>query len=444
MKSSRWSAALLLLLAAPALAQKAPAARPSEPARLPRPPVPGRLAEPASFKQPGLPPELLRVAMQSEAPPRPELVELGKKLFFDARLSADGTLSCATCHDPDKGFTDHRMTAVGIKNQLGQRNAPTVLNAMFNETQFWDGRAAGLEQQAKLPVLNPIEMGQQGPQAVVAALGAVPEYRDAFPRLFGRPLNYDDVARAITAYEFTLLAFDSPFDRFLAGDDKALGAAERRGWTLFNGKGRCMSCHGLNLVQSLGTDHKFHNIGVAAHKQDFTKLAREALAVVARGNLEEVDRLALETKYSELGRFLVTRQQKDVGAFKTPGLRNLLVTQPYFHDGSAATLWDVMDHYNKGGVDNPFLDGGIQRLGLTEAEIDDLVAFMAALTGSRYRDLAQRELLRQRGLSRTHRPDRDTAAAMGQGRKGNLKGPFGDVAPNPIVTVKDPARIGNL
>src|SRR5262249_10884570 len=154
-----------------------------------------------------------------------------------------------------------------------------------------------------------------------------------------------------------------------------------------------------------------------------------------------VDRAALETDLSELGRFLVTKQPKDIGAFKTPGLRNLLVTQPYFHDGSQETLWDTMDHYNKGGVQNPFLDGGIQRLGLTEAELDDLVAFLASLTSDRYEALAKTELARQRKLSRTKRPQRDTAAAMGKNAQGaGLKGPFGDVAPNP--TEKDPSRIG--
>ena len=441
----RWFTPLLVapLVGGLALAATAPApitTRPAVAPKLAKPPKPGALAEPAAAAQTGLPEVLLKAVTPTDVRASKEVIELGKKLFFDSRVSADGTVSCASCHDPDKGFTDHNPTAVGIRNQVGQRNSPSVLNALFNETQFWDGRAATLELQAKLPILNPIEMGQKSEKDVVAALDRLPEYHESFMRLFGRPLNYDDLARAITAYELTQVALDSPFDHFLLGEEKAIDPAAKRGWTLFNGKGRCMSCHGVNLTQPLGTDNKFHNIGVAAHKQNFVALAREALATVSRGTAEEIDRLALETRFSELGRFLVTKQQKDVGAFKTPGLRNVLVTHPYFHDGSSATLWDVMDHYNKGGVQNAFLDGGITRLGLSENEIDDLVMFMASLTSSRYKDLGQKELARQRQLSRTRRPDRDNTAALG--KSPGLTGPLGDVAPNPTTIAKDPARIG--
>ena len=181
------------------------------------------------------------------------------------------------------------------------------------------------------------------------------------------------------------------------------------------------------------TDNLFHNIGVSAHKSDFVELARKGLALVQRGNVKQIDELALQTDLSELGRFLVTKQTADVGAFKTPGLRNILLTHPYFHDGSQDTLWDTIDHYNKGGVQNPFLDGGIQRLGLTEPEIDDLVAFLAALTSDQYATAANQEYARQFALSRTTRPQRDSDAAMGITAKGpGLKGPFGDVAPNPL------------
>jgi len=171
------------------------------------------------------------------------------------------------------------------------------------------------------------------------------------------------------------------------------------------------------------------------------ELARKGLALVEKGNTKQIDELALQTDLSELGRFLVTKQTADVGAFKTPGLRNILMTHPYFHDGSQDTLWDTIDHYNKGGVQNPFLEGGIQRLGLTEPEIDDLVAFLAALTSDHYATAAKAEYARQKALSRTTRPQRDTAAAMGVTAKGpGLKGPFGDIAPNP--TEEDPALIG--
>ncbi len=405
-------------------------------------PKPGALAAPAPEKQTGLAPDLVGTLTPGDNPTTPDKVELGRRLFFDGRLSADGTVACATCHDPQKGFTDQRVTSVGIRQQVGHRNAPTILNALFNDTQFWDGRAHLLEDQAKLPILNPIEMGMKSPADVVARLRALPEYVDAFKKLFGREPTYDDLARVLAAYERTQAAFDSPFDRFLAGDEKAMDATARRGWALFNGKGRCISCHGLSPTQPIFTDNKFHNIGVSAHKSNFVELARKAIAMVDSGNAEAVDRAALETDLSELGRFLVSKQQHDIGAFKTPGLRNLLVTEPYFHDGSQDTLWDTIDHYNKGGVQNPFLDGGIQRLGLTEPEIDDLVAFLASLTSDRYKAIAAKELTRQRALSRTRRPQRDVAAATGRKAQSDLTGPFGDVMPTLTAADKDPSRVG--
>lgn len=402
-------------------------------------PAAGPHAAPARAGEAGFPSSLVEIA--AARPATPESVALGKKLFFEGRLSSDGTVACATCHDPEKGFTDHLPTSKGVGGKTGKRNSPTVLNAMFYESQFWDGRAPSLEDQAKLPILNPIEMGRKNGDEVVAAVAAIPEYRDAFQKLNGRAPTYDDIAAAIADYERAQSAFDAPFDRFLQGDDKALSASARRGWTVFNGRGRCMTCHGVNQTQPLFIDNKFHNIGVAAHKQDFADLAKKGLGAAQKGDRDEIDRLALETDLSELGRFLVTVNAADIGAFKTSGLRNLLVTQPYFHDGSADTLWDVIDHYNKGGVQNPFLDGGIQRLDLSEGEIDDLVAFLGSLTSSRYQALADAELARQRAAKATKRPSRDVAAASGTAALNlGLKGPFGDVLPKPAS--KDPARIG--
>jgi cytochrome c peroxidase len=403
-------------------------------------PKEGPLGKPQPADQAGYPALLAETSTPKDNAPTADKIALGEKLFFDGRLSADGTVACATCHDPDKGFTDQKPTSVGIGNQKGHRNAPTVLGAALNDTQFWDGRAATLEDQAKLPILNPIEMGQKSGNDVVAALAKVPEYAQAFQQIFGRPLNYDDLGRALAAYERTQIATASRFDRFIAGDDKQLNAQERRGWALFNGKGRCMSCHAFNPTQPTFSDNKFHNIGVSAHAQNFVELAKKGLQLVASGDATAIDRAAIETDMSELGRFLVTKQSKDIGNFKTPTLRNLFVTEPYFHDGSQATVWDVVDHYNKGGVQNPFLDGGVVRLGLTEAEIDDLVAFLFTLTSDRYQALASREYQRQRGVSRSTRPQRDNAAV--QGKTPGLTGPFGDVAPTLGTTDKDPSRIG--
>ncbi len=205
-----------------------------------------------------------------------------------------------------------------------------------------------------------------------------------------------------------------------------------------------MSCHGWNPTQPMFTDNRFHNIGVSAHKADFVPLARKALALMAAGGggAEQLDRLAIQTDMSGVGRFLVTKDPHDIGAFRTMGLRNLLVTQPYFHDGSQVTLWDTVDHYNKGGVPNPFLDGGIVPLGLTEPEIDDLVAFLASLTSPEYAAAAQKEYQAQFKLSRTKRPQRDTAAAMGlKGRNGpGFAGPLGDIGPE--QTLENPALLG--
>jgi cytochrome c peroxidase len=403
---------------------------------------PGPLAEPKSEKQAGFPTDLYSWVIPPDNQQTPAKVALGKALFFDDRLSADGKISCDHCHGPAKGFTDQLPTSMGINNQFGQRNAPTVLNALFNVTQFWDGRSPSLEAQIEGPVTNPVEMGQKSTDAAVAKIKEVPQYQKEFQEVFGRDVNFADIERAIAAYERTQFAFDSPFDKFINGDQHAISDSARRGWSIFNGKGRCMSCHGWNPTQPLFSDMKFHNIGVSAHKSDFVPLARNALVTLSRGgSSEDIDKLAIGTDMSGLGRFLVTKQPHDIGAFRTMGLRNLLVTQPYFHDGSQQTLWDTIDHYNKGGVQNPYLDGGITPLGLTEAQEDDLIAFLTSLTSPEYEKAAKEEYDFQFKRSRTDRPQRDTAAANGdKGRGPGLAGPFGDIGPE--QTEEDPALLG--
>ena len=339
-------------------------------------------------------------------------VALGKKLYFDARLSRDGTLACATCHDVSRGFTDRRNASEGIGGQVGRRNAPTTLNAVFFQTQFWDGRAAMLEDQAKLPITNPIEMGQPSGAAAVSAIAADAEYQAMFKAAYGAAPNFDDLGRALAAFERTLVFLDAPYDRFVAGDAAALSEDARAGFGLFNGKARCVSCHQFNGGNPIGTDHKFHNVGVSARHQDFEKLALRAFAALEKdASKETMDHLALETDLSELGRFVVTRSRSDVGAFKTQQLRNIGITSPYMHDGSMQTLWDVMDHYNKGGEANAYLDGGIEPLNLSEREIDQLVAFMFSLTDRRFAAENDAELARQRGIASAKRPFRDEALA---------------------------------
>jgi cytochrome c peroxidase len=346
----------------------------------------------------------------------PERVALGRKLYFDTRLSKDGTVACATCHDVSRGFTDQRPVAEGIGDQLGRRNSPTTLNALFFQSFFLDGRAPSLEEQAKLPILNPIEMGQPSPDAAMQAIAADPGYQEMFQKAYGRKPSYDDVGRAIASFERTLVFLDSPFDRFLAGDNDAISEQARQGWVLYNGKARCVSCHPINPSNPIGTDNRFHNIGVAALHQDFEDLAKKALKELGgkseKERTEAVDRLALETNLSELGHFMVTFDRADVGAFKTLQVRNVGVTGPYMHDGSLTTLWDVMDHYNKGGDANPFLDGGIEPLALTDPEIDQLVALMFSMTDDRLKADNDKLMAAQRARANTQRPFRDEALAM--------------------------------
>jgi cytochrome c peroxidase len=342
----------------------------------------------------------------------PERIALGRKLYFDTRLSKDGTLSCATCHDVSRGFTDRRSVSEGIGDHLGKRSAPTTMNAALMQTQFWDGRAPSLEAQAKLPILNPIEMGHPDAASAMAAIQTDPAYQALFRKAYGRAPNYDDLGRAIASFERTLIFLDAPFDRFAAGDRKALSPAAQHGLALFNGKARCVSCHMINSSNPLGTDNLFHNIGVSARKQNFEALAGQALGVLKQSNnTEALDKLAIETDMSELGRFLVTKQRGDIGAFKTEQLRNVGLTAPYMHDGSLHTLWDVVDHYNKGGETNAYLDGGIEPLNLTEDEINDVVAFLFALTDTRFAAQNEAALREQQVLAAKNRPFRDNALA---------------------------------
>jgi len=213
------------------------------------------------------------------------------------------------------------------------------------------------------------------------------------------------------------MSFNAPFDRFIAGDEGAIDDAAKRGWQLFNTRARCNKCHALSEDRrdpTYFTDNDFHNIGIGIIRHNVVALARQAEQAIKAGDTSQIDRAAIQTDMSALGRFLITRKERDIAAFKTPDLRNVLVTGPYFHDGSQETLWDVMDHYNKGdGLQDPYLDEDIQPLALTENDIDDVVAFLASLTSPEYREQGTKELARQRELSRATRPQRDTARAFG-------------------------------
>lgn len=383
------------------------------------PPIPkaGRLAMPRSLKQVGVPIAETRAAIPADNPQTPDKIELGQQLFFDGRLSADGTVACSTCHDPARAFTDGRPVSIGILGRAGQRNAPTILNALYNTAQFWDGRAKTLEDQAALPMINPVEMGQPSLDAAVTRIASIADYDRRFRSVFGRLPNGPDLTRAIASYERTLVSFDAPFDRFMAGDKNAIDESAKRGWELFNTRARCNKCHALNDQTRDPTyfmDMDFHNIGIGTIRHNVVALAVKAKRLVDSKNAAAIDNAAIQTEMSALGRYLVTKKAADVASFKTPDLRNVLITAPYFHDGSQATLWDAVDHYNKGdGIQNPFLDTDIQPLALSEGDIDDLVAFMASLTSADYREQGIKELARQRAIAETYRPQRDTARAFG-------------------------------
>src|SRR6266849_4997805 len=232
-----------------------------------------------------------------ETPPIPEAGPLGRRLFFDGRLSADGSVACSTCHDPARAFTDEKPTSIGIKGRLGQRNAPTILNALYNKTQFWDGRVKTLEEQAALPIVNPVEMGRPSLDAAVARIAASGEYQQAFRRVFGRPPNAPDLLRAIASYERTQLSFDSPFDHFIAGDKNAIDDSAKRGWELFNTQARCNKCHALTDTQrdvTVFTDNDFHNIGIGIIRHNVVALAHQAEQLIKSGDSAAIDRAAID------------------------------------------------------------------------------------------------------------------------------------------------------
>jgi cytochrome c peroxidase len=271
-------------------------------------------------------------------------------------------------------------------------------------------------------------MGSASVADAVSRIAGDKDYQDRFMKAFERGVNEQDTLSAIAAYERTLVSFDSPFDHFIAGDSNAISDAAKRGWDLFNTKARCQKCHALSdnvRDPTLFMDNDFHNIGIGILRHNVGPLAQQAEREVAQGHLPSIDTAAITSELSVLGRFLVTRKQDDIASFKTPSLRNLLVTGPYFHDGSQETLWDVMDHYNKGdGITNPWLDEDMQPLALTEPEIDDVVAFLASLTSPQYKDAADREYARQLAMSKVNRSQRDTERAFAPKVKQPPRPPF--------------------
>lgn len=297
-------------------------------------------------------------------------IALGKQLYFDPRVSLNGTVSCATCHNPEKGWTDSLPTTIGIGGAANGRNSPTVLNTVYSKVMFWDGRAPSLEAQAQGPVQAATEMGNQTHAQIIERLRTIPGYREQFMKVFGTDVNMDGFAKAVAAFERTALTGNSAYDKYAAGDMKALSESAKRGMMLFGlrldfedefqpqgvvlKKANCSSCHiGVNF-----SDDQFHNIGVGADKN---------------GKLADLGRWAAEA--------VGAKNPASIGAFKTPILRDITRTGPYMHDGSEDTLEKVVEYYNKGGNPNAYLSKDIKALNLTDQEKKDLVEFMKALDG---------------------------------------------------------------
>ncbi len=328
----------------------------------------------------GLPP----LNIPADNPQTAEKIALGKRLFNDKRFSAGGAISCASCHQEDKAFTDGLPVAVGINGQAGTRNTPTLINAAFFETLFLDGRASSLEAQVLGPMLNPIEHGLQNQQAIIDLIQQDRSYTEAFSKAFAikvDEINISHVTKAIASFERTLISGDSLFDRYLFGrDHTALSSSAERGLTIFKNKGNCVTCHEISWNNALFTDNRFYNIGVGF--KQLTPVLDELIASVNQGNNPD-DFPLTAVQRSELGRFNVTKNLADIGKFKTPTLRNIALTAPYMHDGSMKTLEEVIDHYDIGGDQNRFIESKIFPLHLTTQEKQDLVAFMQALTSSK-------------------------------------------------------------
>jgi cytochrome c peroxidase len=279
---------------------------------------------------------------------------LGRRLFFDARLSNDRSVSCATCHDPERAFADERPLAVGVFGRVGRRHSPSLVNRGFGRAQFWDGRAATLEAQVLQPIVDPNEMDLPLAEAV-KRLNEDDSYRASFQAIFARPISEDDLGRALATYLRTIRSGDAPYDRFVAGDITALSTEQQLGLQVFRRKG-CNICHS----EPTFTDEQFQNTGVAWRPDPATGTG----------------------EYQDDGRFLVSKLDRDRGKFKTPTLREVARTAPYMHDGSLATLADVVEFYDAGGRPNRNLFQVIRPLRMTPQEKQALIAFLGALSGT--------------------------------------------------------------
>jgi len=326
----------------------------------------------------GLPP----VSFPKNNPQTPGKIALGKKLFNDVRFSTTQNISCASCHVSNLAFTDGKPLATGINGLTGLRNSPTLINSAFLTSYFHDGRRPSLESQSKDPLTNPVEHGLGNHSEVLKVILADHSYIESFLSVFGinaENINLDHVAKAIASYERTLISGNSRFDQYhFDRKKKVLSSSEARGLRIFRRKANCANCHEVSWDNALFTDNRFYNIGIGF---DELRITLPSFLIQAKANVSEAIHNLNDVQKEQLGRFIVTRNTKDIGAYKTPTLRNISLTAPYMHDGSLKTLRDVVDYYDKGGKPNAYLNPAIFPLHLTTQEKEDLVAFLGTLTG---------------------------------------------------------------
>ncbi|OQW61226.1 MAG: cytochrome-c peroxidase [Proteobacteria bacterium HN_bin10] len=291
----------------------------------------------------------------ADNPQTAQKIELGRLLFFDKRLSKNDTIACASCHLPSMAFTDGQPVSTGINKLKGGRSAPASINRVYSKAQFWDGRADTLEDQSIGPFVSPVEHGFINHDEMVAKMRKIAGYRKLFQEVFGREIVIEDVGKAIASFQRTIVSGNSAVDRFdVGGEEKALSESAQRGLELFRSKARCTRCHsGFNF-----SDEKFHNLGIG-----------------------------WDTNTVDLGRYMVTKNPEDIGAFKTPTLREIARTAPYMHDGRFKTLEEVVNFYNQGGIQNPHKDNTLIPLEMSQQEKADLVAFLKSLNGEGWQQI---------------------------------------------------------
>lgn len=319
-------------------------------------------------------------------------IALGRKLFYDRRLSINNTFSCAMCHIPEQGFSNHEMaTSVGVEGRTVRRNAPTLYNVAYMKKLFHDGRETSLEQQVWAPLLARNEMANPSIGYVINKINNIPDYKGLFKKAFKRGASMETVGMALASYQRTLNSADSAFDRWFYGkQENALSAKAKRGYKLFIGKANCASCHSINLNDALFTDQKLHNTGLG-YQQSMFKTPKKLKIQLSAGVFIDIDSNVIdsvsEPKIADLGLYEITQNPEDRWKYKTPSLRNISLTPPYMHNGQFSSLEAVIDFYNQGGFANENLDPLIKPLKLSKTERSDLITFLRSLTGSNINEL---------------------------------------------------------